>query len=267
MTQKRIKMKSVAPPMQTRAAEDSDAARNAALADQFLQDNDYLPVRGDQSWRELAALRIAAEFEPKDKGDAPEATLAGEDRIPQSKFSSGSGGGIVAAIFAAAIIVPPIAALTAPEILTAGFWGAHHATPNAMAEPRSLSTRTAAKPTPLRASLAKATPPPNNSNPMAVEQGLNGQPAARTPPSAGRAPKTRPALPVAQREKAGNDYKFRTLVVGTDGSMKYEYFSSQPSSRMAQREEAGDDGKGFYAMVPDENGTLQYRYFPFKPVR
>lgn len=247
-------MKSVAPPTEARTERDS----NSALADQFLQDNDYLPLRGDQSWREQAALRIAGGYEPKDDGDAPDAIPEREDRSPPSEFGGRNGGGIVAALFIAAIIVPTVAVLTAPDILTAGFWGAHHAAPKAMAAPA-----------PLRVSLAKAAPPPAPSQPMAVDRDLSQVPAASPPPKAGRVPKSRPALAVAPPDMvdAGNGYKFRTLVVGTDGSMKYEYFSSQPTTRMAQRQEAADDGKGFYAMVPDEAGTLQYKYFPSKPVR
>ena len=90
------------------------------------------------------------------------------------------------------------------------------------------------------------------------------------PAKAERAPRVRAGVPAAEpaRADSGGVDKFRTLVVGTDGSMKYEYFPSQPLPRVAQRQKTGDDGKGFYAMMPDPDGTLRIsEYFPSKPVR
>jgi hypothetical protein len=265
MTQRRIKMKSVEQPAESGAALD----HNAALADQFLQDNDYLPVRGDQSWRERAALRIAPGYEPNDGDDGPDAMPVPEDRISGSELSGKGGGGILAAFFAMAIVVPTIVVLTAPGVLTAGFWGAHRAAPKAMAEPAAPLARMAANSAPLRPSLAKAAPPPPTSQATAMDRDVSKKRAANMPAVAGRAPKARAAVPAAKPVKAddGNADKFRTLVVGTDGSMKYEYFPSQPLPRLAQRQTTGDDGKGFYAMVPGPDGTLRYQYFPSKPVR
>ena len=265
MTQRRIKMKSVEQPAESDVALD----HNAALADQFLQDNDYLPDRGDQSWRERAALRIAPGYESDAGDDEPDVMPDPEDRISGSDVHGRSGGGILAAFFAMAIAIPAIVVFTAPDILTAGFWSVHRAAPKAVAEPAAPLARTAAISAPLRPSLARATPPPPASQAAVMNQDVSKKRAASVPPQAGRAPKARAAVPAAEPARAddGDAGKFRTLVVGTDGSMKYEYFPSQPSPRMAQRQEPGDDGKGFYAMVPDPDGTLRYKYFPSKPVR
>lgn len=255
MTQKRIKMKSVAPPAETQD-------RSAVLVEQFLQDNDYLPARGDQSWREQAALRIAASYEQTDEVHAPDVLSAQDERNARPELGGRGGGGVVVAFLAAAIVVPAIAVLSAPDILTADFWSAHRASPKAMARPGAAMARMPDNATHLRASLAKIAPAPNPALAKGADRDLGLRPATNSPPQAAR-----PVMEPHDKTEGGDAGKFRTLVVGTDGSMTYEYFSPRPSAPMARREAGGIVAKGFYAMVPDQNGTLQYKYFPSKPVR
>ena len=86
-------------------------------------------------------------------------------------------------------------------------------------------------------------------------------------PEAAAAPTPRPVIHGVERDipNDGNADKFRTLVVGTDGTLKYEYFSPEPATRVAEHDKAADRGSGFYAMVPGPDGTLRYKFFPSKP--
>src|ERR1700754_2808118 len=113
MSHVRIKMKAVAQPGTLDAAPD----RYAELVDQVWQENSYLPPQGDQSWREQAALRIAAGYEESDDDEAPDIIPEREEHVPESDFRGRGPGGILVGLLMVAVMVPVIVVVTAPHIL------------------------------------------------------------------------------------------------------------------------------------------------------
>lgn len=277
MKQVRIKMKAVAQPAESEAAPD----RYAELAAQVWEENSYLPSQDDQSWREQAALRIAAGYEEPEDDMAPDIIPVREEdgRLPGADPGGKGRGGILVALFMIAVIVPIVAVLTAPDILTIGFWRGHRAAPTTAAKPAgSFQTASASQPTSrgVGAPMPRSEPAAPTAMPqlkLSTDTGRSEgrQSVAQEASETAHTPTPRPATRMAERDAPddGNADKFRTLVVGTDGTLKYEYFPSRPSTRAGEagegvREEA-DTGGGFYAMVPDPDGTLRYKYFPSKP--
>ena len=264
MNQIRIKMKPARQAAESRPARDT----YVALADQFLQENEYLPARGDQSWRERAALRIAGGYEA---GDGDEVAFAApEELVPEPAIDGKGRGGILVGLFMVCVIVPVIAVLTAPDILTADFWRQPRAA-NVMPTSNAPPTRTTSIAAPLRASLANRPEPEQTAagvppaQPLpAMDQKLDTEPAAIAASEAVPVPTPRPAERIASAPDNRAPGALRTLVVGTDGTLSYEYFPS--GTHTAEPDNAqNSDGGGFYAKVAGPDGTLQERYFPSKP--
>ena len=262
------------------------AAHDPDLVDQFLQESDYLPARGDQSWgdqswREQAALGIAAGYEESDEIETPATIPTRNDRLSEPNFDGRSGkGALLAALFVSAILVPGAVILTAPEILTADFWRADRVAANPPSKP-APPVRTASVPAPVipmeappqpsrviaekpRATrTAKATPhqtPPLR--PTDSAQDLNAASSANAPPDRASPPKQQPATRMVKREEAGG---FGSFVLGPDGKMQYRYFPAASSGQTAEPAQAEGDDPGFYAMVPGTDGVLRYKHFPSKP--
>jgi len=257
------------------------AAHHHDLVDQFLQESDYLPNRDDQSWREQAALRIAAGYEERDEIEAPATIPTPDDRLSESSFDGRSGkGALLAALFVSAILIPGAVILTAPEILTADFWREDRVAANPPSKP-APPVRTANVPSPVipmeappqpskviaedsRATrTAKATPrqtpplrPADSARNLNAASSVNAQPERASPP------KQQPATRMANREKAGG---FGSFVLGPDGRMQYRYFPTASSGQTAEPAQAEGDDPGFYAMVPGPDGVLRYKHFPSKP--
>ena len=243
----------------------------AALADQFLQENQYLPPRDDQSWREQAALRISGRPEQQDDeidmDDALDMVPVREDANSATDFASGRKGRVLVPLLMAMIIVPTVAVLTAPDILTPGFWRGHRSAEHSPTPPAAPPIHLANTAAPLRPSLAKAPPPPV---PAKEKQDLTAKVAAVPPAKTPPIPKAQPGSRTAEvdRQDTSGAGRFRSLVIGPDGALRYEYFSSEPAVKGGGQKQAQDDsGNGFYAMVPDADGTLRYKYFPSKPSR
>ena len=217
------------------------------LAAPPVPENEYLPSRDDQSWRELEALRIAAalnESIAEMPADEPVDEPMDQDLDRQEDVLEPAGRGQGGILFLmAAVAALAVAAISFPNLLTAGFWNAPRAaraaTP-AGAPPRAANVpaRAANDPAP---ELQRLVPPAN-------DPGLNAKPAANAMPEA--ATDQRPAA-----RKSG------TMVISPDGTVKYE--NAGPAKRASARHAAKDRGAGgFYAKVPGPDGTLRYQYFP-----
>jgi hypothetical protein len=276
MNQKSIKMKSVNQPAELPVARDHD------FVDQFLQESDYLPVQGDQSWREQAALHIAAGYDEGDETETPSTIPTRADRLAESNFDGGTNWrALLVAFFAVAILIPAALIFTAPDILTADFWRANRGAANPASEP-APPVRTATVPAPVIAKqppqgpskfiaqdsknppTAKATPPQTPPlRPADSARDLKAETAANAPPERAAPPKQQPAERTANRD--GGTGGFGSFVLGPDGRLQYRYFPTATSSQPAQPSKAESDDPGFYAMVPDPDGTLRYKHFPSKP--
>ena len=259
-------MKAVEQPEDLASAED----RDAALADRLLQESGYLPSQDDQSWREQAALHIAPGLE-RDGTDEPADWDSVEPQPMAETHPERSGrGGVLVAFLMIAVIVPVIAALTFPDILTAGFWRAQRSTAHgASAPPPSVAT-------PLRAALPEPAssrlPPPAQATPAAPPRPAPEAAPADTnvPIIDARKPAPRSLSPhapeheMAQEDRTGGFY---AKVPGPDGVLRSQYFPADPSARPTAAENAGKDrdAGGFYAMVAAPDGTLRYKYFSSKP--
>lgn len=109
----------------------------AALADQWADQNWYLPPGGDQSWREREAQRRfggLGEQPINNKEDAPAGAdqAAGEvEGVYQSGFRRAGTLGLVLPISLAACAMLFAVFFLAPQVLTSGFWGP--------SEPKALS--------------------------------------------------------------------------------------------------------------------------------
>ena len=266
MNQGRIKMKAVEQPQDLTSAED----RHAALADRLLQESGYLPSQDDQSWRERAALRIAPGFERDGIGELAEWGAVEPELIVEPDPESRGRGGFLVAFFMIVVIVPVIAALTFPDILTAGFWRAQSsATHVARATPSVAASS-------LRAALREPTsaPPAQVAPPSRPEQ-LPQKIPKTVPDESGvriidaRKPPQPPAAREASRNTAEDNQAggFYAKVAGPDGALRSQYFPAEPTARTARHESAGKDrdASGFYAMVAGPDGTLRYKYFSSKP--
>jgi len=269
-------MKSVDLPTQILATTDHD------FVDQFLQESDYLPAQGDQSWREQAALGIAAGYDEAGETETPATIPTRADRLSESNFERRSNrGALLAAVFVIAILIPGAVLLTAPDILTADFWRTNRAT----AKPPSIPAppvRTASVPAPVIAkeppqepskaitpdpkATAEVTPPQTPSlRPADKARELNAESTVHAPPDRAMPPKQQPAVRTANRD--GGTGGFGSFVLGPDGKMQYRYFPAATSSQPAEPDTAESDDPGFYAMVPGPDGTLRYKHFPSKPAR
>jgi hypothetical protein len=197
------------------------------LADHFWQDSDYLPSQSDQSWREREALGITT------FGKSVAEELVSSDPIQEYIAERNGTGGSrsVTAFFAVvAVIASAVVALTLPDILTVGIWR-----PRLAATKPAVGSRGAlvsAVNIPVRLSLARAAAPKS-----VVSRTDSAGPTltvdATSHPNAISevAPKPRPSMHLVKRTEAG--------IRSTDG---------------------------FYALVPEANGTLEYKYFPSKPL-
>ena len=209
-------------------------------------DSGYLPSRGDQSWREMEALRITPAHAGDDADGAADQDLDREDDVLEPESSGRGQGGVIFLMVAAAALV--IAALALPDILTSGFWRAHGVA--SIAKPAAGPARVANIPAPP---LLRLPPPAPASDP-----GLNTVPAANAMPEA--APTPRPDTRASGRD----DRVARgsgTMVIGADGTVKYENGSKPAPARRASQRHDRDAG-GFYAMAPGPDGVLRYQYFP-----
>jgi hypothetical protein len=56
-----------------------------------------------------------------------------------------------------------------------------------------------------------------------------------------------------------------TMVIGQDGTVKYEDVPAVSKPVQAARDDRG--AGGFYAKVPGPDGGLRYQYFPSRPSR
>ena len=271
--------------------------RHGALADQFLQDNGYLPSQDDQSWRERAALGIVTRREEDIADDSPDMDFVPEDHGSAREAARSGRGGVFAALFMVLVMVPVVAALTFPNILMPGFWRAHapDAGPGTVAP--SPPTQLVDAPSSLRASLDAHAPQPSPKESAApLEQRLpssSGPPAkansdsekpltidatGATAAAAAPGPTPRPVPETGQRHNLDSEHDtggFYAKAMGPDGVLRYQYFSSEPSQQPtpgpSNRAEADvsnrQTGRGFYAMVARPDGTLQYRYFSSQPSR
>lgn len=102
----------------------------AALADQFLQSSWHLPPEGDQSWREQDAQRIFSGLGKDEINQEPPAT---EDAGPadgesdthyEPGFPPLRPGAVLLSLGLASGLMFAVVVVSAPGILTAGFWNA-----------------------------------------------------------------------------------------------------------------------------------------------
>jgi hypothetical protein len=102
----------------------------AALADQFLQSSRHLPPEGDQSWREQDAQRI---FSGHGKDETNQEPPAAEDADPadgesdahyEPGFPPLRPGVVLLSLVLATGLMFAVVVVSAPGILTAGFWNA-----------------------------------------------------------------------------------------------------------------------------------------------
>ena len=225
-------------------------------ADQLWQESEYLPPRGDQSWRELDAARIlerrgnhgadeTADDETADTG------LARPDYGAEFESTGLGWRGVIVALVMVAIIVPAIVLFTFPGMLTTDMLTTGMLT-TGMSKigmlTRGLQTAATGRmqvatvnPT-VKSSRAENRPAPA---PMVID--ARPQPQQQLQSEPGPAPAAAPDL-----DTASNAIPEAT-----------------PMPRPALRAEARDDRDtdGFYAMVKDPDGTLLYRYFPPNPSR
>jgi hypothetical protein len=202
-------------------------------ADQVWQDNDYLPPQNDQSWREREALGIAT----FGKGVADELVNSDpiqEEHIQEEHIAERSGTGrsrSMTVFFAVvAVIVLAVAALTLPDILTVSIWR-----PRLAATKPAVGSRGALVPAaniPVRLSLAHAGAPKSAvSRTDSAGRTLTVDATSLPNAISEVAPKPRPAMHLSKRAEADilSTGGFYTLVPEADGTLEYKYFPSRPS--------------------------------------
>jgi hypothetical protein len=242
------------------------------------EDSGYLPLGGDQSWREREALRISAydrigylppqddqswrEWEVLRLGAARDESATDDQDDEQQEpvlesDSAGVGrGGIVFALFVVVGLL--VVAFAPPGSLSADFWRARWAA--SMAKPAAMPVRVADMPAP--APPADRLPPPQSqpapADGPALKPSLNTEPAENAMPEA--VPSPRPETRASRRGAGG----FKTMVIGADGTVKYENAGSKrgPARRVSVHDDHGMGG--FYAMAPGPDGILRRAYFHFR---
>ncbi len=201
------------------------------LADQFWQDNDYLPPQNDQSWREREALGITT-FGKSVAEEAEE--LVSPDPIQEEYIAerNDAGGSSSMTVFFAAVtvIASAAAALMLLDVLTVGIWH-----PRLAATKPAVGSRGALVPAeniPVRLSLAHAAAPkPVVSWTDSAGPTLTVDATSHPNAILEVVPKPRPAMHLVEHAEADIRSKsgFYTLVPGADGTLEYKYFSSKPS--------------------------------------
>jgi hypothetical protein len=267
----------------------------------------HLPPKGNQSWREQEALRLATTREAVSDADDtanagdPIADLAAPDpvtdptldaaadaitepgdsksesyvpvsyvpvREPEFQPARRGAGGVMLLLVAVVGLVT--VALAVPGVLTPDFWRAQWAavTGKSAATPERMASVPAPAPPALRplpvqpapvSTPALNTAPPANSEP----------PGSAEPPATAEPQPTADAMPdVTPSPRPDIRGDRATMVIGSDGSVKYEDAAAGskpgPARRTAAREER--DAGGFYAMAPGPDGILRRQFFPSGPL-
>jgi hypothetical protein len=254
----------------------------------------HLPPQDDQSWREREALRLAAareasevretadqdqdysqdqSYEPGQDYDQEDddrdrepltADFIPEPKVPVPEFvpvRRGSGGVLLLLV---AVVGFVTLALASPEILTPDFWRAQWAASTAKPAPRvaNIPAPPAIRPLPPQVQPAPVSDPGLNPPPPA-----NSEPPVSAEPPANAEPPAQPvanAMPNATPRPRPDTRTDRTMVIGQDGSVKYEDAAAGSKSVRGRRTAVPDAG-GFYAMTPGPDGKLRRQFFPSGP--
>jgi hypothetical protein len=244
----------------------------AALAEQLTQESWHLPPSGDQSWREMDALRIFGNLErskPRDAAkpeDTAKAKSVAEAAEAWDETARQGWGGILAILALVPAVTLLVAVLAFPDMLTTSFWRASPA-PLQVANgsvPLRASLADGATRPPASASVSKgvlvidATPKAEDVTPQAPADAVDSA-AMNTSQAAEPVPTPRPDLRAARSGGA----------VAQPAA-----WAKHPMARRATKLPAvprlgprGRDTDGFYAMVAGSDGTLRYQYFPSRPTR
>ena len=272
MAEEAVGMKTQMQPVEPRPADDPFAEG----AEQFWHDNGYLPPQDDQSWREQDAHRIVTAGQAVSSDEPASAEPAGHEPAAPTEVSGFGRVETFFALFTVTAIAIFIVALTAPNILSASFWRAEGPA-NPRAAPASPPERLAAIPAPVLEGVPEPrSPPPRTARPDLKETpGVKAEAPRSAAPETVSAPPARelaprPAPRAQAREKTRDRASgFYARVPQPDGTLGYRYFPSDPRLDPKPAVPALSPGGtgGFYAMVAGPGGTLEYKYFPPKLTR
>jgi hypothetical protein len=154
MTHRRIILRAEQQP-------DRPSADYGSRAEQLIEDSSYLPLEGDQSWREQDARRIfsaQSEDEVNYEDYAPADVAAeSDDTSAEPRLESRKVVGVLLPISLATFVMVLAVTVSMPEILTGGFWS----DAGSKRSPDAAMTSANAAPAPgkLRPSLAENVRP------------------------------------------------------------------------------------------------------------
>lgn len=226
----------------------------AASADWFTQESGYLPPKGDQSWRELEAMRIVPAYEMFDAGQMESDDSVAREQAPESDSTGWGLKGVIFALFSVPVVTFAIVALTSPGILSAILQRMHWGEAGSLAKSAGAPVSTVQAPVPVP--LAEREPPPQIRLGPVIDQGSSTAPAASMTP-----PPSQPAPAI------GRDLSATLATNAIPDTNAVPEAAPKPSPRPVKRATRRNDPgtSGFYAMVAEPDGTLEYRYFPSHP--
>ena len=243
---------------------DEPGGRYAALADQLTQESGYLPPQGDQSWRELEALRIVPAYEKLGAGETANDDPMEQEQNPESDSPGRGLKGVMFVLLMVPVIAFAIVALTSPGILPAVFlhahWGGARAAANSPAAPASAVH----VPSPVPAPVAERAPPPRPLPAPTIRPSLNPAAVANAPAPVPAPPVEREPMRQSQSARATSP-NLNTAPATNATPAAAPKPSHRPAMRAVKHDNRGTSG--FYAMVAEPDGTLEYRYFSSKPSR
>ena len=214
---------------------------------------------------DLMSDRIAEPVDSK-----PEAYVPVREPVSEFQPARRGAGGVMLLLVAVVGLVT--VALAVPDTLTLDFWRAQWAA--VAGKPAATPERVASLPVPappvVRPPPVEPSPAPVGDPGLNTPPPVNSEPPASAEPPATSAEPTATAIPEATPSPRPDRRGDRaTMVIGSDGSVKYEDVSTAVAKPGPARRAAVPDDRdagGFYAMAPGPDGKLRRQFFPSGPL-